>query len=112
MPKVRYNLQNPKAKETYICLIFRYDGQRLVYYTGDKIAPACWNFKEQQVRRTATCPGAAGINQGLRILADKVQDIYLEHRNEKRALPPAQFRALLDQVWKRHTWRHIYTMWL
>lgn len=103
MPKVRYNLQNPKAKETYICLIFRYDRQRLVYYTGDKIAPACWNTKAQQVKRTAACPGADAINRGLQILADKTLTIYLEHRNEKRELPTERFRALLDQFWKGRT---------
>lgn len=96
MPKVRFNLQNPKEKETYIRLVFRYDGQRLVYYTGDKIPPSCWNASTMRMRRTAVCRNADAVNQKLEILADKAQAIYLDYWNRGEVLTAAVFRAELD----------------
>ena len=95
MPKVRFNLHNPKAKETEIRLVFRYHGHRLVYYPGHKVSPACWNKQTQRVRRNATCRNADLINQRLDIIADKVEAIYLEYWNRGEPLPLEQFREEL-----------------
>lgn len=101
MSKVRFNLNRHKSAGHYIRLVFRYDGQKLVYYPGTEIQEADWNAKAQRVRPTA--PNHRQINQRLKTIADKVEAIYLEHHAAGLPLSPARFRQLLDEFWKGRT---------
>jgi site-specific recombinase XerD len=103
MSNVRYNLQTPSQAESYIRLVFRYDGQRLVYYPGEKIKVTWWNGKTGRLRKTADNPHWQEVNTGLDRLAALVLDTYRRYRNDGRALSPEDFRIELDAVWKNRT---------
>ena len=103
MANVRYTLQTPNTAESYIRLTFRYDGQRLVYYPGEKIRTAWWNPKAARLRKAADNPYWQETNAGLDRLAAMVQDIYRRYRNDGRPLTPDLFRVELDALWKNRT---------
>jgi len=49
LPKPRFNLKTPKAKnETLIFMVYRYRGKKLLYSTGLSILPSDWDFKVQR----------------------------------------------------------------
>jgi site-specific recombinase XerD len=103
MPNVRYNLQTPNQAESYVVLVFRYDGQRLVYYPGERVKTAWWNVKAGWLRNVKENPYWREVNAGLDKLAGITLDIYRRYRNTGEALPPELFRRELDAAWKGRT---------
>ena len=54
MASVRFNLKDPNADISHIMLMYYIrPGQRLKYYTGQKISPKSWNFKSCRPRSGA-----------------------------------------------------------
>jgi integrase len=80
MAIANFYLKNPKdtTEETLIYLFFNYDGKRLKFSTGQKIAPKDWNDKKQEVKSSFT--GSIEINNLLKGIEKEVQKIYLTHK--------------------------------
>ena len=95
MAKVRFNLHNPKEKETLVRLVFRYPGGKLVWYTGIKVNPKDWNTQTGRMRQTQTNRLSVATNERLRILAEKAEEIYLRYWNANQPLPLELFRQEL-----------------
>lgn len=93
MAKVRYNLHNPKEKETLVRLVYRYPAGRLVWYTGVKVKPGDWNQKTMRVRGSNRLANA--INQKLDTLEAQAEKIALEYWNRAETLPLQTFRQEL-----------------
>lgn len=97
MGNVRFNLKNKKEKSTLILMVYRYDGNRLVYSTGEKIAPALWNDKEQLTRRNRRRnPYAEEINSYLKKIEAIVLDVHRSSKIENRTLSAKDFKIEID----------------
>jgi site-specific recombinase XerD len=103
MPTARFNLQEPKEPETYVRLVFRYDGRTLRYYTGDKIRSDHWNATEGRARKVAGWKGWQEFNANLGRLAGYCEDIYRRYRYDGKELTTKRFKQELDAVWKNRT---------
>ncbi|WP_159800374.1 site-specific integrase [Flavobacterium sp. MK4S-17] len=96
MANVRFNLKNRNEKETLVVLVFRYDGKKFVYSTGQKINPEYWNDEEQKARNNRNFKGAVEFNAYLEKLRYHTQDIYRKHLNDSKPLSLKDFKAELD----------------
>ncbi len=97
MPNVKFNLKNKREKETLISLVFRYDGNRLVYSTGQKISPSLWNDKEQKARESFKFPQHPEFNAYLKTLENTTQNIYRKYKIDSKPLTVATFKRELDK---------------
>ncbi len=71
-------------------------GQRLSYYTGERIEPTKWSFETQRVKRNVT--GATEINDILKALADACEKAVRENRLSETTLTKEALKAILDKV--------------
>ncbi len=101
MAKANFYLKDSKddKKETLIYLFFSYNGKRLKYSTGEKIAPRNWKVDSQQVRRSYT--GSVEINNHLRALEEKAFSLFRQYTSEGKKLSTAILRAELDDAFNR-----------
>jgi hypothetical protein len=54
MPQATFVLKEPTSKEeTLIYLLFRFNGVKLKYSTGQKIKPAKWNAESNEPKNSA-----------------------------------------------------------
>ena len=79
-----------KTKETLIYMFFSYDGRRLKYSSGEKIAPKYWNNSSQKVSRSFT--GGSDINGHLRSLEENILSIYRGYRTQGEVPTPQELR--------------------
>ncbi len=96
MPNVRFNLKNKQEEETLVVLIFRYEGKKLVYSTGEKINPKFWNDKNQKARETRNFPSHSEFNSYLKKLENTVEEIDRKARIEGRKLSIKDFKKEID----------------
>ena len=96
MANVKFNLKNKNEDETLVVLIFRYDTNKFVYSTGQKINPKFWNDAEQKARETAKFPEYPEFNNYLNTLRYKTQDIYRRYLVENKTLTIKEFKKELD----------------
>ena len=101
MPNARFNLRNKSEEETLILLIFRYNGRRLVYSTGQKISPKFWNDKTQRIRESSRFEHHIEFNAYLDNLAAHTQNIYRRFINDDEIPTLEEFRKELDIATKR-----------
>lgn len=81
MPSIRFNLKDPSSKEdTLIFLIFRYNGVRFKYSTGEKVKPKEWNANKMEVR--ASYMGSADKNARLQKIKSELNKIYTKYYTE------------------------------
>src|ERR1700756_2295072 len=77
MASATFVLKEPKSKNnTLVYLLFRYQGQKLKYSTGQKILPKFWNPETQRVRETKKFKQYEELNALLQKIEDKVCDSY------------------------------------
>ena len=77
MASATFVLKEPKSKNnTLVYLLFRYQGQKLKYSTGQKILPKFWNPETQRVRETKKFKQYGEFNALLQKIEDKVFDSY------------------------------------
>jgi integrase len=94
-PKVRFNLLDRKAAETYVFAFFHYrGGQRLKYSAGEKVRPAFWNEKSQRLRLDKRHPEHTDINLSLNNLELTIIQIFRDFNSGD--ISPADFRKELD----------------
>ena len=96
MANVKFNLKNKNENETLVVLIFRYDNNRFVYSTGQKINPKFWNDKEQKAKETSKFPEYPEFNNYLNTLRYKTQDIYRRFLIENPSFTKENFKDELD----------------
>jgi integrase len=91
-PEVKFNLKavSDKNKATLICAVFRYNNQRLVYSTQQKIQPSNWNFKTQTAKTGHTFYDQ--INEAQQKIKKEILNIYKD--NNKLSID--SFKTLLD----------------
>ena len=79
IPTVRFNIKSTlqPSVPTLIVLVIRYNGQKLVYSTGEKIKPKHWDKKISRAKRTLS--EYTDLNKRLNELADHATDIYKEN---------------------------------
>ncbi|MEL7118250.1 MAG: phage integrase SAM-like domain-containing protein [Bacteroidota bacterium] len=95
LPKAKFNLRLPKAKnETLISLVFRYQGKRLVYSTGYSIHPKEWDFKIQRPIQKKGRIDLLNIDRQLDNLAQCCLDIFIEANYG--AISVSTFKEQLD----------------
>ncbi len=102
MPDVRFNLKNKSETPTLISLIFRYNGQRLVYSTGQKIDPKFWNDQKQRVKETKQFSEYPEFNAFLNRLESETQTIYRRFLNNGVLPTMEDFKKELDTVTLRN----------
>lgn len=97
MPQVRFNL-HAHSGGTIIRLVFRFDGNKFVYYPGFKISASDWNSSKQELRKGA--PLWQEVNAALRRLKNEVERIYTESLGSGDTLRPQILKIRLDEFWK------------
>src|SRR4051812_11506466 len=104
MPEATFVLKEPTSKEpTLVYLLFRFNGQRLKYSTGQKIYPKFWNEETQFARDTRQFPAAAEFNTTLKNLAAAVSNQYRTFINDKKQPTIQNLRPALDDVLLKNT---------
>lgn len=73
MKKVRFNLQAPSATQSKVYLVFRWQGNRLLYNTPFTLPPGQWDKKSQRVKPKSSL--APYINP----ILDKLAAVTLEY---------------------------------
>lgn len=93
--KVNFNLRSPNAKkQTPINAILRWNGQRLVYSTGERILPKNWDKTNQRPRKGS--PFAERIMERLEIIEYEAKNVRREFVNRQRKEPhPIEAREAL-----------------
>jgi integrase len=106
MPSTTFVLKEPnQASPTLVYLIFRFNGSRLKYSTGQKIAAKFWNAERQRAKETRQLHGYAEFNSLLSNLENIVQNNYRRLLNDKIVPTPDLLRSSLDQFLKKDTGR-------
>jgi integrase len=99
MAKANLNLRDPRSRDASpINIVIRWNGQRLVYPSGERIAPRHWSTVSQTAK--SGLPGYATFNLNLR---DKVNKVLGAHRkflldNDQRQPNPAELRECVASV--------------
>lgn len=102
MPRINFNLRNQKSRDlSPINMVIRWEGQRLVYPTGERIAPKHWSVATQRAKTGVVT--APEFNRNLTALANKVELIFLKYLSDHDQRPPTpeQLKAYLDDGMNR-----------
>lgn len=101
MASINFYLKDktPKDKETLIYMFFSYEGKRLKYSTGDKIAPQDWNDNKQIVKPATE--GSLEINNYLSSLRSFIIKSYREYKAESGTPTTSFLRTALDENFKQ-----------
>lgn len=75
MASVRFNLKDNNTKgKTLVYLIFRYNGKKLKYSTGQKVIPKSWNKNKMEVR--SSYEDSLLVNPRLKKIDSEINTIY------------------------------------
>lgn len=97
MPTSNFYLKSGgKGPERLVYLFFSYNGFRLKYSTGQKVAPECWNDEKQRARASKDFPQHSEFNAYLGNIAQEAERLYLKGLNGGKVLTPDEMRAGLD----------------
>jgi len=97
MPQATFVLKEPTSKEeTLVYLLFRFNGSKLKYSTGQKIHPKFWNPETQRARETKAFSGYAEFNMLLKNLDSEVSNAYRKLINDKHVPTPDLLRSALN----------------
>ncbi|AWM14641.1 hypothetical protein DI487_12775 [Flavobacterium sediminis] len=98
MGNVIFSLKSPvdEKKENLVLLIFRYDGKKLVYSTGQKILKKHWDFENKCAEGKSKFPQSAEFNYYLKTLRNKTEEIYRNSLIESKPLSISEFKKALD----------------
>lgn len=96
LPKPRFNLKSPKSKtETLIFLVFRYQGQKLLYSTGLTVLPQDWDAKAQRPFEKERRKDLWILHRKLDDLATNCKNIFIE--SNYGDISTTAFKTLLDK---------------
>src|SRR5687767_512388 len=103
MPNATFVLKEPSGKnKTLVYLLYRYNGQKLKYSTGQKIVPKYWNEEKQRARETRQFSGYGEFNSLLNNLESRVDTDYRKLLNDNVAPNPELLKKGLDEVLKKN----------
>ena len=101
MSEVRFNLKNKSQSNTLISLIYRFNGKRLVYSTGQKIPPKFWNDKKQRAKETRSYPEYAELNNLLNEMAARVKTLHRQFILDNTTPTVPKFKKALNEFMLR-----------
>ena len=113
MANINFNLREKGSdKPTPIRLIVRWDNQRLVYPTYEKILPKYWNTEKQKVRETKSFPAYPEFNTRLNQIRMLVDDTFRSWLNDHNNQQPttSEFKRELDRVFIRQPKEEKFTL--
>ncbi len=98
MGNVIFSLKSPveEKKDNLVLLVFRYDGKKLVYSTGQKISSKHWDFENKCAEGKSKFPQSAEFNYYLKTLRNKTEEIYRNSLIESKPLSISEFKTALD----------------
>lgn len=99
MASVTFVLKEPRSLEpTLVYLLFRFNGSKLKYSTGQKITPKFWNPEKQRSKETRQFPEYSEFNTLLGNLETAVNNTYRKLLNDRLTPTPELLRPSLDEV--------------
>lgn len=102
MPQATFVLKEPTSKEeTLIYLLFRFNGVKLKYSTGQKIKPSKWNAEKQRAKELRTSKEHETLNHLLDDLESDVGNFYRTLLLEGRTPTPEVLRVRLNERLKK-----------
>jgi integrase len=99
MARINLNLRDPRSRDASpINIVVRWNGNRLVYPSGERILPRQWSTHAQAAKS-----GLSGYATFNRNLQDKVTKALTAHQqflidNDQRQPTPAQLRERIDTI--------------
>src|SRR6187549_3452032 len=104
MPNATFVLKEPTSKdETLVFLLYRYNGYKLKYSTGQKIAPKFWNTEKQRAKETRQFPDHDEFNTTLNNLQARVNSDFRTLLNDGTYPTPQKLKPGLDEVLMKGT---------
>ncbi|MCI1753146.1 MAG: site-specific integrase [Flavobacteriales bacterium] len=97
MARINLNLRTPRSRdESPINIVIRWNGQRLVYPSGERIQPRHWSVKAQRANRSLT--GHSELNVRLDAITSNVQTAFRQFLNDNDQRDPSigELRGRLD----------------
>ncbi|RYE52906.1 MAG: hypothetical protein EOP48_15475 [Sphingobacteriales bacterium] len=102
MPQATFVLKEPTSKEeTLIYLLFRFNGVKLKYSTGQKIKPSKWNAEKQRAKELRTSKEHETLNHLLDDLESDVGNFYRTILLEGGTPTPEGLRVRLNERLKK-----------
>jgi integrase len=96
MPQATFVLKEPTSKEeTLVYLLYRFNGSKLKYSTGQKIKPRYWNSETQRAREVRAF-GYSEFNTLLNNLEAEVNEAYRKLINDRKVPTPDLLRVPLN----------------
>lgn len=99
IPQVRFNLKSHKSqpldKPILIIAVFRYEGNRLLYTTGEKVPLKYWNKKTNRAKESVHYPESVEINESLEKIKREIRTLYRKQYIGKN-ITPQKFKLELD----------------
>lgn len=97
----KFLLKDPKSdKETLISLFVRFNGERVVYSTGESIHPNKWDFDNQRVKGSKKDLAAADINDWLNKIEKEVEHIFRTLKYDGIQPTPSLIKQELNKILK------------
>ncbi|MEJ5962245.1 site-specific integrase [Pedobacter immunditicola] len=104
MAEINLNLRDPKSeKETPINVVIRYNKQKLVYSSGKRIIPRCWDSNNQKARKSKEFPLADALNSSLRAIKEVIYLALETYFNSNHQQYPdvRELKGILDLKFQR-----------
>jgi integrase len=99
MPSTTFILKEPNILEdTLVFLIFRYNGVKVKYSTGQKIKSKFWNEEKQRAKETRQFGDYLEFNTLLNNLEADINNNYRKLLNDNISPTPELLKASLDRV--------------
>src|SRR5947209_3388314 len=103
MPQATFVLKEPTSKEdTLVYLLYRFNGSKLKFSTGQKINPKYWNPESQRAREVRAFKYAE-FNTLLNNLETEVNDAYRTLINDRKTATPDLLRVALNIFLQKNT---------
>jgi integrase len=88
MARINLNLRDPRSGDpSPINVVIRWDGQTLVYPSGERIHPRHWSTKAQRANRSLT--GHPEMNRRLEAVMTKAANVYRQFLNDNDQRSPS-----------------------
>lgn len=101
--KVRFNLKvngKDSEKPAQIFMIFNFDGERLRYYTGERIHKKYWNISKQRAKSQYN--DSSGLNNTLDSIAEHTVKEYRDARILEKKISVEYLKGKLDNRNNKH----------
>lgn len=98
-PEPNFNLREPKSvAETAIQMVVRFNNQRIVLNTGEKVNPKYWDLSKQRVRVSKSILEGSDINSVLDNYSLAVKKVFRETKIDGNDINLAKIKAELEEI--------------